>query len=140
MGSCEQPLYGLARQQRYDLSKLNMYADAYFKNNTWIWDGKPHWAYNTASMILVSDRNAIEWTPNTIQADVEIEGDVATITLNSNTPNLKTYQLKEFSDGKWKDIPNPLSVTLKKDSSEMLFRTLNLADVPGTPYKVMIAR
>jgi hypothetical protein len=28
-------------------SKLNMYADDYFNNHTWIWDGKPHWAYNT---------------------------------------------------------------------------------------------
>ena len=45
------------------LARLNMFADDYFKNNTWIWDGKPHWAYNTENMILVPDRNAFEWTP-----------------------------------------------------------------------------
>ena len=81
------------------LARLNMYADDYFKNNTWIWDGKPHWAYNTENMILVPDRNAIEWTPNTIRADVKIEGEMASIALNSNTPNLMTYQLQDSPMG-----------------------------------------
>jgi hypothetical protein len=24
-----------------------MFAEGYFKDHMWIWDGKPHWAYNT---------------------------------------------------------------------------------------------
>jgi hypothetical protein len=123
-----------------DLDTLNMYSDAYFRNHTWIWDGKPHWAYKTGLMSLVDDRNAIEWTPNTIRADVKIEGNIASIALNSNTPNLKTYQMKESGDGEWKDISNPVSVSLKNDRNEMSFRPLNLADVAGTPYKVIVAR
>jgi hypothetical protein len=122
------------------LARLNMYADDYFKNNTWIWDGRPHWAYKSGHMILISDRNAIEWTPNTIKADVTIEGEVASVALTSNTPNLRTYQLKEAIDAEWKDIPNPVSVTLSKEENELLFRSVNLAGVAGVPYKVIVAR
>jgi len=123
-----------------ELAKLNMFADDYFKSNTWIWDGKPHWAYNTENMILVSDRNALEWTPNTIKGDVKIEGEMATIALNSNTPNLTTYQMQDSPDGEWKDISNPVAVPLKNSRNEILFRSMNLAGVSGTPYKVIIAR
>lgn len=123
-----------------ELAKLNMYADDYFKNNTWIWDGKPHWAYNTENMILIDNRSAIEWTPNTIKADVTIEGEVASAALTSNTPNLRTYQLKETVDGEWKDIPNPVSVALNKEGNELLFRSVNLAGVTGVHYKVIVTR
>jgi hypothetical protein len=122
------------------LARLNMYADDYFKNNTWIWDGKPHWAYNTENMILIRDRNAIEWTPNTINADVNVEGDVANIELHSDTPNLKTYQMRDSPNGEWKDISNSVSLTLKKGEHELLFRSTNLADVPGPEYKIVFAR
>lgn len=122
------------------LAKLNMYADDYFKNNTWIWDGKPHWAYNTENMILISDRDAIEWTPNTIKADVTLEGDVASIALTSNTPNLKTYQFKKADDAEWKDVSNPVSVTLANAENELSFRSVNLAGVAGAPYKVIVTR
>ena len=76
-----------------------MYNDDYFRHHVWIWDGKPHWAYNTPHMELIADRSAIEWTPNTIAAKVKIEDDKATISLNSNTPNLKTYQMKDLANG-----------------------------------------
>lgn len=113
------------------VSKLNMYEDAYFKNNTWIWDGKPHWAYTVAGhMIRISDRNAIEWTPNTITSDIKIEGDVAQIELKSNTPNLKTYQMKILPDGEWQDVEASVKVEINGDK-EVSFRALNLADVAG---------
>jgi hypothetical protein len=123
-----------------DLAKLNMFADDYFKNNTWIWDGKPHWAYNTKNMILVSDRNALYWTPNTIKADVKIEGEMASIALNSDTPNLMSYQMKDFRDREWKDISNPVTLSLKNNRNEILFRTMNMVGVPGIPYKVIVSR
>jgi hypothetical protein len=37
------------REIVHALSKMNMFADGYFKDHMWIWDGKPHWAYNTDS-------------------------------------------------------------------------------------------
>lgn len=121
------------------LARLNMFADDYFKNNTWIWDGKPHWAYDTENMILVSDRNALYWTPNTIEAEVKINEGEATIDLKSSTPNLATYQMKNAPDGAWKEISNPVMISLKDSRNEIQFRSVNLAGVPGIPYKVIIA-
>src|SRR5690606_25983709 len=58
-----------------NVAVLTMYEDDYFKNNTWIWGGKPHWAYAKEPEFLkrVPQRDAIEWTPNTIAADVKVE-------------------------------------------------------------------
>jgi len=123
-----------------DSSNLIMYRDEYFTKHTWKWDGKPHWAYNTNYLSLVSDRKAIEWTPNTIASKVVIEKNKAMVELSSNTPNLKTYQMKEIPDGDWKDVSNVVEIELKKDKNEMVFRTANLADVTGPEHKVIIER
>ena len=122
-----------------------VYEDDYFKNHTWLWDGKPFWAYNTEYMNRVKDRKAIEWTPNTIASKVTIEGNKAHIELNSNTPNLKTYQVKEIpgedpvSSG-WLDISKDVDIELKKDTNEIVFRVVNLAGVAGPENKVIIGR
>lgn len=123
-----------------EISTLNMYADDYFINNKWIWNGKPHWAYGTKYMKLVSDRQAIEWTPNTISANVKIDGNRVRIELNSNTPSLRTYQIKELPDGDWKDISATVEMELKKDNNKMTFRAVNLANVTGAEYRVNIRR
>ena len=123
-----------------EVDRLNMYADEYFKNNTWIWDNKPHWAYKTEFMIPIEDRKALEWTPNTIKADVTIDDNKAAIRLHSNTPNLKSYQMKESPDGEWKDVQDSIQVELKNDRNELLFRTVNLAGVPGVESSVVVAR
>src|SRR6266487_3838547 len=71
-----------------DSSDVVMYQDDYYKGHIWIRDGKPNWSYNTRYLHLVSDRKAIEWTPNTIASKVLIKGSQARIELNSSTPNL----------------------------------------------------
>ncbi|MEX2232943.1 MAG: hypothetical protein WD824_12330 [Cyclobacteriaceae bacterium] len=116
------------------------YEDEYFKNNVWLWDGKRYWAYDTEYMILVKDRRAIEWTPNVVSSDITVEKNLANVELHSITPNLKTYQLKELPDGEWRDVPNHVSIELKKDKNEILFRTINLAAVTGPEHRVVIAR
>ena len=122
-------------------SKLNMYQDNYFRNHTWIWDGKPHWAYNKPEyMVRVSERKAIEWTPNTIASKVTIDGKKAQIKLNSNTPNLKNYQMKELPDGEWLDISNSIEKELKRDTNEIIFRAENLAGITGPEHKIIIER
>jgi hypothetical protein len=121
------------------LSKMNMLADEYFKNHTWIWDGKPHWAYNTEFMKLITDRKAIEWTPNVITTTTTINRDIATIELNSNTPNLKTYQMKELPGSEWKNISDSIEVVLNKERNEILFRAVNLAGVTGPEHKIILA-
>lgn len=124
---------------------LNMYYDDYFKNHTWIWDGNPHWAYNTKYMNLVADRKAIEWTPNTISSKVTITGNKATIKLTSNTPNFKTYQIKILQDEDpiaigWKNVSDSIEVALQKGKTEIICRTINLVGIAGVEHKIIIAR
>lgn len=119
-------------------TKLNMYKDDYFRNNTWYWDGKPHWGYNTDAVVYQDHRDAIEWTPNTIDANTVIEEDVAKITLNSATPNFKEFQMKEGADGKWVKCDSALQVAVREPGITYFFRTVNIADVTGPEYKVGI--
>jgi hypothetical protein len=120
----------------YDL----MYGDEYFSTHTWIWDGKPHWAYNTPHMQIVKARNALEWTPNTIASTVSIEDDQVTITLQSSTPNLKTYQVKKPGSGDWENIPSTIKLTVTKAHNEFIFRTVNIAGVTGPEHVVVIGQ
>jgi len=120
-------------------SVLNMYADDYFQRNTWIWDGKPHWAYSKPEhMVRLSDRNAIEWTPNTIASEVKTQENAAYIELESETPNLKTYQMKRTLDGAWQDVGASVEVEVNGEREELIFRTLNLAGVAGPEHKIVI--
>ena len=120
---------------------LTMYEDDYFKNNTWIWGGKPHWAYDKPEfMILEPKRDAIEWTPNTIESEVGIEGNVAHIKLISDTPNLKEYQMKEISSGEWQKVEKNLEIDLTDNTHEFIFRIVNLANVIGPVHKVIIQK
>jgi len=123
-----------------DSSDLVMYKDDYFSNHIWIRDGKPHWAYNTRYLHVVSDRKAIEWTPNTITSKVTIKGNKAEIELKSVTPNLKAYQMREKPDEDWKDVSNIVEIDLRKERYEIAFRTINLADVAGTEHQIIIER
>ena len=120
-------------------SKLNMYRDDYFKSHTWIWDGKPHWAYNTANVNYIDSRTAIEWTPNTIHGNVVIKGNEAKIELSSITPNFKEYQMADASSGKWDKCDSVVNLPLNKKTEERVFRVVNLANVPGPEYKVLIS-
>ncbi|HEX5025530.1 MAG TPA: transglutaminase-like domain-containing protein [Agriterribacter sp.] len=121
-----------------DSAQLIMYKDAYFTNHRWIWDGKPHWAYNSAYMNLVSDRKAIEWTPNTIASKVTIEGNKARIELTSNTPNLKTYRMRETPDENWKDVSSVMEIVLKKQKNEMIIQAVNIGEVSGPEHRILI--
>ena len=116
-----------------------MYDDEYFRNHTWIWDGKPHWAYGTEYLKQVTDRGSIEWTPNTIKSDVTITGDKATVVLTSSTPNLKEFQMKESDDKAWATVPDTVMVTLHDDRHDIFFHTVNLAGIYGPEHKVSIA-
>jgi len=119
---------------------MNVYADDYVKSHTWLWDGKPHWAYNTEFMNLITNRRAIEWTPNTISSKVVINGHKAGIELHSITPNLKTYQIKELPGQQWKDVTAIVEIDLKKDKNEFIIRSMNLAGVAGAEHKIIIQK
>ncbi len=118
---------------------LVMYEDDYYRNHSWIWDGKPHWAYNTEYLITEKNREAIEWTPNTLGSNVNIVGDKAIITVASNMPNLKEYQMKESGQEEWQAAKDTLEVLLKNEKHEILFRAVNLARIAGPEHKVLIS-
>ncbi len=123
------------------ITLLSMYEDDYFKTHTWYWGGNPHWAYAKPEfMRLVGDRDAIEWTPNTIASEVLIEGEVAHIRLKSETPNLKTYQMKEIPSEDWKEVEEAVEVDLSGKKHEFRFRTLNLAGIAGPEHTIIISR
>ncbi len=119
-------------------TKLIMYEDDFYQNNIWIWDGKPHWAYNTEFLITEKSREAIEWTPNTLSSAVMIDGNRALIDLTSNMPNLKEYQMKESGKNEWHSVKDSVDIPLEKEEHEILLRAINLAGVSGPEYKVLI--
>jgi hypothetical protein len=116
--------------------KLLMYRDSFFNQGTWLWNGKPHWAYNTAFLEYSSHPEAIYWSPNTISASIRIQGDKAHILLSSETPNLKTYQYTKDTAGDWKSCDPDLDVRLKEPDTDLYFRAENLAGVTGSVYHV----
>ncbi len=120
-----------------DRGILTMYNDDYFKTHSWLWDGKPHWAYHTKFMNLVESREAIEWTPNTIQSTVTINGDLANVQLISTTPNLHTYQMRKLPAGKWEDIAGEVAIPLNRAENTFEFRTVNTASVAGPLHRVV---
>jgi hypothetical protein len=91
-------------------------------------------------MTVVEDRRALEWTPNTITSKVNIAGGNATIQLASNTPNLKSYQMKKNSSGEWTDVPADVKVNLTKDTNRFAFRAMNASGVAGAEHQVLIER
>ena len=120
---------------------LTMFEDDYFRNHTWIWGDRPHWAYAKPEfMRLVKDRDALEWTPNTIDSEVKIEGNVAKIRLKSETPNLKEYQMRGGTSPDWQQVDESISVDLKKKRHELVFRVVNMAGIGGTEHKITISR
>jgi len=116
-----------------------MYDDDFYRNHIWIRNGKPNWTYDHPEFLkLVQDRNAIEWTPNTIASKVTIKGNKATIELVSDTPNLKEYQMKELPSETWKKVDKQIDIKLKKKKYELVFRIMNLAGVTGPEHRVVI--
>jgi len=120
---------------------LTLYADEFFETHTWIWDDKPHWAYDKPEfMLLVKDREAIEWTPNTIASDIRIEGKMAFVELTSETPNLLTYQMKDMPSEEWLQVDKSIKMRLIKKRHEWHFRTINLAGVTGPEHKIIVVK
>lgn len=115
-------------------SVMLMYEDDYFRSHTWIWDGKPHWAYNTEYLVTEIDRNAIEWTPNMTRSTVKVEDGKALIVLNSTMPNIKEFQMKHNDELTWTNTGDTLEFKLKGKELKLIFRAVNLADVAGPEH------
>lgn len=111
--------------------------DKYWRENTWYYEGRKHWAYKPGLFVGVPSREWIDWTPNVISAKTKLDGDEARITLRSFTPNFKTYQTKT-GDGKWADCDESVTLPLAKKLNRFAFRSVNLAGVTGPQHRVEI--
>lgn len=58
---------------------------------------------------------------------------------HSITPNLNTYQMK-LGKGAWQNVQKQVTIQLQGDTTEIAFRSLNLADVTGPEHIVLIAK
>lgn len=117
-----------------------IYRDEYAKTHTWLWDGKPLWAYDTQYLHWVTDKTKIEWTPNVISSSAAITGNKIKIKLQSTTPNLLSYQLKDMASRQWKDIADTIESELKNKKHEWVFRVTNIAGVSGQEHKIVIEK
>ncbi len=119
--------------------RIVMYEDDFYRSNIWTRDGKPCWIYeHMEDILLIQDRDVIEWTPNTIEAKVTFKDSKALFLLTSDTPNLKEYQMKESPSGDWVRVEKAFPLDLKAKKYELTFRTINLAGVSGPEHKILI--
>lgn len=114
--------------------KLLMYRDSFFNQHTWLWKGKPHWAYNTPFVQYIDQQEPVYWTPDTVFSTVTIHKDQAHIVLTSETPNFNSYQCKKDNTDSWEPCDSSIVFTLNKMSTDLYFRTLNRAGVPGAVH------
>jgi hypothetical protein len=114
-----------------------VWADKYWKEHTWYYEGSKHWAYGPGLFVGVENRDWLEWTPNVISPKVKINGDEATVRLTSFTPNFKTFQMRP-SGGQWTDCDEQVALPLAKRPASFEFRTMNLAGVTGPVNRVEI--
>lgn len=117
---------------------LMVYQDEFFDSNTYYRDGKPVSQEKLDWFIKVKDRKKIEWTPNVLDMDIEIRKDTLLFKINSSTPNLKEYQIKEGTDGPWQSVEAQSTLNLTKERHVWFFRSVNLADVGGPEYKLVL--
>ena len=120
-------------------TKLIMYDDEYYKTNTWIRGSRPHWIYGSPEDLhLVQDSDELYFTPNTIGSRVDIKGNSVLISLMSDTPNLKEYQVRKFPGDKWVKAGPVFETGLKGREYELAFRAVNLAGVSGPVHWIKI--
>jgi len=116
-----------------------VYDDDYWRNNTWGRGGQPHWAYKAGYFIPIKQRSWIEWTPNVLRVRTTIDGATAHVRIDSCTPNFKEYQMKP-EGGDWEPVESTLSLPLSQPRHEWRLRSLNLMNVPGPEYHLVIQR
>lgn len=122
-----------------EVSHGNYFLDSYSRNNTWIRDGRRHWAYDTPYMHWVSEKTAIEWTPNLISSSVRIKGAIAEIKLESDTPNFLYYEMKT-KNGKWLRVTDQVRVKCRGEKTELKFRSVNVLGVYGPEHRIVLVR
>ena len=116
-----------------------VYDDEYFRSHTWYWGGKPHWAYDAGYFLPVRHRDWIEWTPNVLRVKTEIRDNAVQVRIESSTPNFKEYQIRE-EGGPWRPVESAFDLPLSEEGHEWRLRAVNVMDVPGPEYRLVVER
>jgi len=123
---------------------LAVWEDEYFKTHTWHRWGPPldskareHWALRQNHFVRLAHREWIEWTPNVTSVKVTVQGDVAGIRLNSNTPNFDHYEMHRPGQ-RWEKTGADINIKLEGRRIELEFRSVNLAGVAGPVSRALI--
>ncbi|MEW2923124.1 transglutaminase-like domain-containing protein [Muricauda sp. ANG21] len=117
---------------------LMVYQDDYFNSNTYYRDGVPVSQEKLDWFIKVKDEKKIEWTPNVLDIDIKIRKDTLHIIIDSTTPNLREYQIKDSMEGRWRSIKAQSTLNLTKEKHIWFLRSLNIANVTGPEYKLVV--
>ena len=115
-----------------------VYQDDYYNNNIYYRDGVPVSQKALDWFIKVRHRDAIEWTPNVLKITAKISRDTLNVFITSDTPNLKEYQIKEDEKGQWRSTEAQLALNLSQEKHIWFFRSINLANVAGPEYKLVV--
>ncbi len=122
-----------------------LYNDDYCRENEWYRGGNKHWAYDAGFFKYEDDRKVIEWTPNVLGVDAEVDSDVLKVKIESSTLNFKTYQMREVGDagagegsGEWKDVEAAFELELSGDGGKWELRSVNVMGVCGPVYRLVV--
>lgn len=123
-------------------SALVIYEDDYYRTHKWWRRGRTnlHWAYAADFFIPTPHREWIEWTPNVLNVTASIEKGHVSGRIVSSTPNLKEYQVSEQPGEIWVPVTPFFTFKISRGRHEWLLRSVNLADVPGPVYRLIVER
>lgn len=100
---------------------------------------KKHFAYDADLFVPIANPEIIYWTPNVLKVDAVIDGNSAKLTIESDTPNLKEYQIRE-PGGEWQTTEAAFTLKLSANHHQWQLRSVNLAGVTGPGALLVIAR
>ncbi|MFC1714539.1 transglutaminase-like domain-containing protein [Candidatus Poribacteria bacterium] len=111
--------------------------DDYWRNNTWYRGGKKHWAYKAGYFKPIKESGLIYYTPNVLEVNTHIEGTAARVTIESDTPSLKQYQIRRRGED-WEPVAERFTLKLTESRHEWWLRSVNLAGVGGPEHRLVI--
>ena len=131
-------------QSGWSSGALAVWEDEYFKTHTWFRWGpepgpkaRPHWALRQNAFVRVAHREWIEWTPNVVSLKTSVQGEVARVRLESNTPYFDRYEMR-CAGQNWERTGADATVRLEGKRIEVEFRAVNVAGVAGPVSRVLI--
>jgi len=120
-------------------SREFVYDDEYWRTHKWYRGGKLHWAYRGGYFDPVKERSKIYWTPNVLKVTARVTGSTAQLNIESDTPNLKEYQMQNGA-GEWERVGKTFTLKLAKPREERRLRSMNTAGVGGPEYRLVVER